>query len=87
VAEAMLAGTPVIASQSGSLPEVVGEGGHLVREGDVHQLADLIEVMVNDASTRAFSAARAREWARKRFDPKVEAGRIVGFWEDSLSRQ
>jgi glycosyltransferase involved in cell wall biosynthesis len=84
VAEAMLAGTPVIASSSGSLPEVVGPGGVVVPENDVGALSRAIEDWVSDEAARALAARRAREWARVKFDPKAEAARVLEFWREVL---
>ncbi|MBV8194213.1 MAG: glycosyltransferase family 4 protein [Candidatus Dormibacteraeota bacterium] len=43
VIEAMAAGVPVVASDSGSLPEVVGDAGVIVAEGDSKALRDAVE--------------------------------------------
>jgi glycosyltransferase involved in cell wall biosynthesis len=71
VAQALAAGTPVIASDSGSLPEVVGEAGEIVPEGDVGALADRLSTLLRDAGRREELArlgrARAAEslsWER-----------------------
>ncbi|MFK5633428.1 MULTISPECIES: glycosyltransferase [unclassified Ornithinimicrobium] len=42
VVEAMAAGVPVVASDSGSLPEVVGDAGLLVPEGDPRALGEAL---------------------------------------------
>jgi L-malate glycosyltransferase len=42
VVEAMLSGVPVITSDAGGLPEVVGEYGVVVPRGDAHALAEAI---------------------------------------------
>jgi glycosyltransferase involved in cell wall biosynthesis len=46
--EALACGTPVIASNRGSLPEIVGEGGLLVEPDDVEGLAGAMERLLND---------------------------------------
>lgn len=51
--EAMSVGTAVIASDSGSLPEVVGDAGLLVPVNDVEALADEIVRVLEDAELRA----------------------------------
>jgi glycosyltransferase involved in cell wall biosynthesis len=49
IIEAQACGTPVIGSSSGSIPEVVGEGGWIVPEGNPLALAELLMRLRNDA--------------------------------------
>jgi glycosyltransferase involved in cell wall biosynthesis len=62
--EAMSAGVPLVASNRGSLPEVVGNGGTLVDPTDVAGLAAAIQRVVTDdhaaAESRHAGLARAR---------------------------
>lgn len=53
VAEALACGTPVIASNRSSLPEVVGEGGILVEPTDVQALSEAMEALLVDDALRA----------------------------------
>ena len=46
--EAMACGTPVVAADAGSLPEVVGDAGLLVPPRDVAALADALESVLAD---------------------------------------
>ena len=46
--EALACGTPVIASNRGSLPEIVGDGGLLLEPDDVEELAGAMEKLLND---------------------------------------
>ncbi len=50
--EAMACGTPVIASDRGSLPEVVGAGGLLIAPDDVTGLADAMTRLASDDALR-----------------------------------
>lgn len=61
VAEAMAWGKPVVASRVGGLPEVVGEGGLLVPPRDGAALADALNAMLGDDSTRHAHGLKARE--------------------------
>jgi glycosyltransferase involved in cell wall biosynthesis len=61
--EAMACGTPVIASNQGSLPEVVGEAGLLVEPNDVEQIAAAAERLLTDAELRAELCKRGLERA------------------------
>ena len=48
--EAMARGCPVVASDAGALPEVVGDGGLLVKPGDADDLAGALHRMLTDDS-------------------------------------
>ena len=66
--EAMTVGVPVVASNRGALPEVVGDAGVLVDPTDPGALANAMERMLTDESlveqcvTRGFEQARAFSW-------------------------
>jgi len=70
VLEAMSAGVPVITSNRGSLPEVVGDAGVLLDPGDVSAWAAAIEKVASDSSwatelgTAALERARTFTWER-----------------------
>ncbi|SMP55936.1 Glycosyltransferase involved in cell wall bisynthesis [Neorhodopirellula lusitana] len=51
--EAMQCGTPVIAADNSSLPEVIGDAGILVPANDADELADAMTRVFQDASLRA----------------------------------
>lgn len=59
--EAMACGTPVIVSDAGSLPEVVGAGGLVVAAGDSSALADAMRCLAVDPSLRSRTAALGRQ--------------------------
>jgi glycosyltransferase involved in cell wall biosynthesis len=63
--EAMACGTPAIASNRSSLPEVVGEGGILVKPTDVEALAEAMESLLVDDALRAELRRRALAQAAK----------------------
>jgi glycosyltransferase involved in cell wall biosynthesis len=66
-AQAMEAGTPVIASSSGSLVEVLGGCGELVGEGDLDGLSTSLGLLLRDPSRRAELSRRGRERAIQAF--------------------
>jgi glycosyltransferase involved in cell wall biosynthesis len=86
IVEAMLAGSAVVAYRSGAIPEVVGEGGLLVDEGDVGGLATSILRTANDASFRSDLATTAMKEALSRFHPEVVGDRLVRLWSEVMSR-
>lgn len=63
VLEAMACGTPVITSNQGALPEVVGAAGHCVAPDDEVSLADAMCRVASDPALRARMAAAGRERA------------------------
>ena len=65
VLEAMACGTPVVASDRASLPEVVGQGGLLVDPTDVDDLAAAMERLLTDEGLRAELGERALAQAAK----------------------
>lgn len=62
-AQALEAGTPVIASDSGSLREVLGGCGELVQEGDVDALTARLARLLRDPVRRAELSVRGRRRA------------------------
>ena len=60
--EAMAAGVPVVATDAGALPEVLGDAALLVPTGDVEALSDALGRALDDADSRSrlVHAGRAR---------------------------
>ncbi|WP_374575594.1 glycosyltransferase family 4 protein [Phenylobacterium sp.] len=67
-AEAMCCASPVVVTDGGALPEVVGEAGVVVKKGDVDALADAIAQLLADRQRRTELAEAARRRAREAFD-------------------
>jgi glycosyltransferase involved in cell wall biosynthesis len=63
VAEAMAAGTPVVASRWAALPETVGDAGLLVDAGNAVEVAAAVKLLLSDGSARADLRARGRKRA------------------------
>lgn len=68
--EAMACGTPIVATDSGALPEVVGDGGVIVSAGDAHSLGSALAAVGEDEGWRrrlgaaASTRAASMTWAR-----------------------
>jgi glycosyltransferase involved in cell wall biosynthesis len=63
--EAMRAGVPVVATRTGSVPEVVGDGALLVEPGDRDGLAAALERVLVDDSTRRDLVAAGSAWVSR----------------------
>jgi glycosyltransferase involved in cell wall biosynthesis len=65
--EAMAAGVPVIGSSSGAIPEVIGDAGLVVPEGDPRALAAAIDQILGDAGLRRRLVERGKQRVATRF--------------------
>lgn len=85
ITEAMASGVPVIASDSGAIPDVVGDAGILVREGSIEELAVGVTRLGSDPAEceRLRRAGYAR--AEVEFSPRQGADRLVAFWDEVQS--
>jgi glycosyltransferase involved in cell wall biosynthesis len=82
VLEAMTMGTPVVVADATALPEVVGEGGVLVRPGDVAAWAEaLLAVLDDGVDTSTVDAARRRV---EFYSPANARTRLVDAWKAAL---
>lgn len=63
--EAMACGTPVIASNLSSVPEVIGEGGVTVDPGNTEQVADIMYRVMTDTETRTAMIERGHRWVER----------------------
>lgn len=61
--EAMASGTPVVASNTGSLPEVLGNSAVFVNPFDVDKLAEAVERVLSDDRLRKQLSEKGREHA------------------------
>lgn len=68
VLEAMLAGIPVVATESGSLPEMLEDAGITVFPKDVQAVADGVIKFIKDTSFREKVVRTARTKVKKKYD-------------------
>jgi alpha-maltose-1-phosphate synthase len=84
VLEAMASGTPVVASRTGGVPEVVrdGETGFLVPPGDVAELRDRIDLLLRNRELARRMGDAARALVLDRFTWRMTAERCLAAYED-----
>ena len=85
VVEAMAAGLPVVAGDSGSLDEVIGDPAALVKPHDPGALADALEELAGDDELRRTRGTEGRARAEERYDRRVAAGRLGELYERVVS--
>lgn len=87
--EAQLCQTPVIAYDSGGLPDVVEDGasGFLVRPGDVAALAAATDRVLEDPALARRLGATGRERALARFAPDAAARTYASLYREALERR
>lgn len=79
--EAMACGVPVIASNSGEMPAVIGDTGVVVGEHDVAGWVTTIDRLLASAAVRADSAAKGRARAESTFAWPVVARAHLSFFD------
>lgn len=82
--EAMLVGTPCVATYAGGIPSVLshGEEGILCQPADPASLADAIDQVFSDEPGAARRALRARESAQLRYSPVRVVNELLAVYEE-----
>lgn len=83
-AESLACGTPVIASETGSIPEVLGRGGTLVHPGDARALAGAIHDFLVTPSDADRMGAEGQADVLARFQPARAASAFVDLYEELI---
>ena len=82
--EAFACGVPVIASDSGEIPFVVGDAGKILPESDIGGWARTIDDVLHDPFTRKLMSAAGLNRAHAEFDWIKIGARHVEFFESLL---
>ena len=82
--EAMACGIPVIGSDSGEIPHVIGAAGMIVPEGDVEALRAGLLRLANDAAMRERFSRAGRARALERFTQEQVARKTVAVYHEAL---
>jgi glycosyltransferase involved in cell wall biosynthesis len=85
-AEAMACGSPVVVTDGGALPEVVGDAGVVVPAGDPAALRDAIAALLDDPERRRALGAAALRRAQAQFSWDRVAAHYEAILEDAARR-
>jgi len=85
--EAFACGVPVVASDSGEIPSVVGAAGRIVPEQDADGWSRALTELLCNPSLRAEMARRGRDRARETFAWPVVARAHADFFADVIARR
>lgn len=82
--EALRAGTPLVATRTGGLPELLGDGAVLVPAGDAAALAEAVTGLLGDPARARSLAAAGRRQAATWPDGAATARQLVALYRELL---
>jgi glycosyltransferase involved in cell wall biosynthesis len=85
VVEALASGLAVVASDIGSIPELVGDAGLTVPPGDVRELRQALETVAADEALRRRMGEAGRRQAEQRYDARRNMPELFGLLEEIAS--
>jgi glycosyltransferase involved in cell wall biosynthesis len=85
--EHMASGTPLVASRTGALPEVVGDAAVLVEPGDVEELAAAFRRLHDSPDERERVGAAGYARVQERFTWSAVARATVGHYQDAIAHR
>lgn len=87
VLEAMAWGVPAIVTRCGALPDVVGDAGMVIDEGDRPALTRALARLVEDPSRAVVLGTTARQRVLEHYGDGPIAERMAKFWRESLEAE
>lgn len=82
--EAMACGLPIVAYQSGAIPEVIDKSGLLVEEGNIKGLISAILKIIKDKKLAKKLGKMGRKRAEKNFDAKKTAEELEKIYKELI---
>lgn len=83
--EAMACGVPVVSTDGGALPEVVGDAGRIVPARDPAALSGAIATLLNDERERYLLSQRGRQRILDNFSWQRAARQVLELYESRLT--
>jgi glycosyltransferase involved in cell wall biosynthesis len=85
--ESMASGVPVVGSSSGEIPQVIGEAGIVVPEGDADRLGKALLSLCGDPSLRRDLAERGRRRVLEHYTQAQIAEQTVAAYRQAVQRK
>ena len=87
LAEAMACETPVIGSDSGEIPHVIGDAGLIFPEGNAAELAARVRQLLDDPQLYAELAARGRQRVLENYTQEQIAHQTFEAYQEMLTKE
>jgi glycosyltransferase involved in cell wall biosynthesis len=84
--EAMASSKPIVATAVGGLPEVIGDGGILIRSGDTSRMAEEAIKLINSPTLRKAIGAKGRKRAEALFTWDVSLQKTLTLYHQVLGK-
>ena len=84
--EAMACRLPVVGSDSGAIPEVIGDGGLIFCEGDAGDLARSLRLLMTSEALRTKLGHNGYKRAHSEYSQEVIAGKTVRFYRTLMEQ-
>ena len=86
ILEAMASGRPIVATQTGAVPEMLGDTAEIVKPSDVRGLAKALRKLMADSELRRSSGDAAKKRFEERFHPDRVMGEILEVYGEAIER-
>lgn len=84
--EAMACEVPVVGSDSGEIPHVIGDAGVITPEGNTSELSDALLRLMREPERRHALAQRGRQRVLSHFTQEQVARQIVGVYQQAMEK-
>lgn len=86
LAESMASSKPIVGTASGSIPEVVGDGGLMAQANDYMSIAERLKELISNDTLRTELGQRGRARATAEYDSKVVGAKILTIYDMLVSK-
>ena len=83
--EAMACQVPVIGSDSGEIPHVIGDAGLVFPEGNADELSDRIRTLMDSSETHTDFSKRGYDLAMEKYTNRALAQQVLDFYQELVA--